>query len=308
MHISGKIFLFLAIAGAMASAAFMAQMMTVRNSWMKANNELKEANEQNAESIAKQEAELEKLQHDLDLALMNWGTPINGFDMTQANPGAVRVAIGSINGVVDGQSRNPPGENPVLHAFRPAQDGGGFVYVGPFQVQSVTDNETDMIPTWSVRTGEVDPWNQQNRLWRVWQRIPTAGTTRFTDLQQAIFAADERLTSKNSYLAIQQQLLDDAKMQNQVRMQELLGPDQPPPPPEDLDGMEFSHGLLAAIAAEEEARNELQSDIDQLRRKLKSAFERLKVTSEDNDELIKELPAPKVTAKAAPPTEVSANP
>lgn len=308
MHISGKIFLFLAIAGAMASAAFMAQMMTVRNSWMKANNELKEANEQNAESIAKQEAELENLQGELDLALLNWGTPINGFDMTQANPGAVRVAIGAVNGVVDGQSRQPPGENPVLHAFRPAEDGSGFVYVGPLKVQAVADNETDMIPTWSVRPGEIDPWNQQNRFWRVWQRVPSAGVTRFTDLQQEIFAADERLASKNSYLAIQQQLLDDAKQQNQVRMQELLGPAQPIPIPPDLDGVEFSHGLLAAIAAEEEARNELQADIDQLRRKLKSAFARLEGTSKDNDALIKELPAPAVTSTNATPTKVSATP
>ena len=289
MHISGKIFLFLAIVGGAASAAFTAQMITVRNSWTMKNDGLRQSNVANAKSIVTKEADLAKLRAELQVVLMNWGTPITGFNVTKADAASVSLPIGMRNGIVGGQNRDG-GENPLLQAFRPSADGKGYVWVGPLHVQSVTDTNAELVPSWTVRAGEAAPWNAQNQRWRVWQRVPGGPITRFTDLQQALIDADERSTAKTGYLTVQQGLLDDANKQHQKRLEELQGPNNAPAPTGGLVGLEFTHGLLAAFAAEEEARNLLQAEIDRLRRQAKTAYATLKETTDDNSELIKELP------------------
>ena len=289
MHISGKIFLFLAIVGGFASAAFTAQMITVRNSWTMKNDGLRQKNVENAKAIVTKEAELAKLRDELQIVLMNWGTPITGFNVTKADAASVSLPIGMRNGIVGGQNRDG-GVNPLLQAFRPSADGKGYVWVGPLHVQSVTDTNAELVPTWTVRSGEAAPWNAQNQRWRVWQRVPGGNVTRFTDLQQALIIADERFTAKTGFLAVQQNLFDDANTQHQKRLQELQGPDNAPAPGAKLVGLEFTHGLLAAIAGEEEARNSLLAEIDGLRRDAKAAFATLQETTDDNSELIKQLP------------------
>jgi hypothetical protein len=289
MHISGKIFLFLAIVGGAASAAFTAQMITVRNSWTMKNDGLRQNNVENAKAIVTKEAELAKLRAELQVVLMNWGTPITGFNVTKADAASVSLPIGMRNGIVGGQNRDG-GENPLLQAFRPSADGKGYVWVGPLHVQSVTDTNSELVPSWTVRSGETAPWNAQNQRWRVWQRVPGGPITRFTDLQQALINADERLTAKTGYLTVQQGLFDDANKQHQKRLQELLGPAEVAAAPTDLVGLEFTHGLAAAIAGEEEARNSLQADIDRLRREVKTSYATLQGTKDDNSKLIKELP------------------
>ena len=297
MHISGKIFLSLVIVGAVASAAFTAQVITVRNSWTQKNDGLRQSNVENAKLIVSKEADLEKLRNELKNVLMNWGTPITGFNVNQASAASVSLPIGMRNGVVGGLNG---GENPLLQAFRPAADGNGYVWVGPLRVQSVTDTNTELVPTWSVRAQEAAPWNANNQLWRVWERVPGGHITRFTGLQQGLVNADERLNAKSGYLTVQQGLLADANKQNQKRLQELLGPANAPKPPGELTGLGFTHGLLAAIAGEEEARNSLQANIDRLRRELKTAYATLRGTSNDNTQLIKELPV-----AATKPTKTS---
>jgi hypothetical protein len=291
MHIFGKILLGLVIVGGAASVAFTAQMITVRNSWTQKNDGLRKSNIENATTIASKEAEIAKLRNELKTVLLNWGTPITGFNVNQANAASVSLPIGMRDGIVGGQNRQPAGENPFLQAFRAAADGSeAYVWVGPFRVQSVTDTNSELVPTWTVRPQEADPWNAQNQRWRVWQRVPGGRITRFTDLQLELVAADQSLNAKNDYLTDQQRLLVDANTQNQKRLQELLGPAEAGERPDKLVGLEFTHGLLAAISSEEEDRNSLQADIDRLRRELKTAYATLQGTSDDNTQLIKELP------------------
>ena len=127
MHISGKILLFFVIAGGAASAALMAHMMKVRNSWMESNQELRQANIDNVKSIADKEAELAKLRSELKLTIMNWGTPITGFNINQASAASVSAPIGTQQGIISGQNRQPPGENPLLQAFRPSGNENEYV-------------------------------------------------------------------------------------------------------------------------------------------------------------------------------------
>lgn len=292
MHVLGKVLLFLTIVAAAAATAFTARMIQVRNSWMKQAETLKAENEQYVRDIAAEEAELERLQRELNLMLLNWGTPVSGFTVTQASPSVVTVPIGTRHGVPSGQNRQPAGQNPMLYAFRPDSDGSGMIWVGSFYAQRVADAETDLVPTWTVRAGEADPWSTPGTRWRVWPRLPSAAVTRFGKLQQALIAADEQLSSKNNYLQVQQGLLDDANRHNRLRREELLGPPNPPAPPAELEDMEYSHGLLAAIAAEDEARNTAEAEVDRLRRVLKRSYQTLDVYRSDNVELVKELPQP----------------
>jgi hypothetical protein len=289
MHISGKIFLFLTIVGGFASAAFTAQTITVRNSWTMKNDGLRQKNIESSKAIVTKEAELAELRAELKLVRMNWGSWITGFTVNQASAASISLPIGMRKGIVGGQNRQG-GENPLLQVFHQSADGKGSVWVGPLHVQSVTENSAELVPTWSVRAGEATPWNVQNQRWRVWQRVPAGQVTRFTDLQHELISADERLTAKIGYLTVQQGLFEDANKQLQKRLQELLGPAEAAEIWTELVGLEFTHGLLTAIGGEEEARNSLQAEIDRLRREVKEAFAMLERTTDDNSELIKELP------------------
>jgi hypothetical protein len=297
MNIWGKVLLGLVILGAGAATALTARMVEVRNSWLKQNQNLREANIENVKQIASKEAELEKVRNDLKVALLNWGTPVTGFPIQPgAGAGAINLQVGMRNNIISGEARQMPdgsaGQNPLLHAFRPADDGNGYAYVGPLRPQSITDTNTTAVPVWTVRSGEADPWNAQTQQWRVWPRVPPGAVTQFMDLQARLIKADESLASKDKYLEIQQALLDEAKKQNQVRRQELLGPENPPESPEPLDGMEYTHGLLAAMEAEEEARNVLLAEIDRLRRELKASYARLNGLRDDNLKKVQQLPQP----------------
>jgi hypothetical protein len=298
MHIFGKILLFMVIIGAATATAFTARMFDVRNSWMKAAEDLKQNNDENAIEIAKQEAELSSLRRELRLLSLKWGASIPDIAVADgASAQSITLRIGTSSGVASGQSRQPPGENPMLYVFRPADDGNGMVWVGPFTAQTVRDRETDIVPTWTVRAGEAQPWSSNQTGWRVWHRLPAGAVTGFGKRQQALIDADERLANRNNSLKIQNGLLDGAKKQNGIRREELLGPANPPALTADLTDMEYTHGLSVAIAAEEEARNKSQAEIDRLRREVKIAFEILEENEKKNRELIKQLPQPPKVAK-----------
>ena len=293
MHIYGKILLSLVIIGAAASTAFTARMFDVRNSWLEAAAKLETENEKNAIEIAKQETDLARLKRELKLLLLKWGKPVTDVEVAEgASAQSVTLKIGTSNGIESGQNRQPPGPNPMLYAFRSADDGDGMVFVGPFTAQTVRDRETDLVPTWTVRTGETQPWAANLSGWRVWSRLPAGAVTGFGKLQQALIDADERLANRDMSLKIQQGLLDGANKQNRIRREELLGPANPPKPAADLTSMEFTHGLSAAIAAEEEERNKSQAEIDRLRHEVKLAFEKLEENEKTNRQLIKQLPQP----------------
>ncbi len=281
MHVLGKVLTGFVIIGALAALGLTAKMLDVRGSWLKKASELKEENIANAAKIDELEAKLRAKRSELARVQIGWGQSWNLPQPPTVNPsGLVAAPIGTNQGVRAPDENNPA---PVLYLFRPDQQTG-MKYVGPFKAQTVRDNQLGMMPTWTTRPDEVTGWQSGGAgTWRIRSMVPSFAVSRFADLYADLTTSDETLSAKQENLARHNQLLAEAEAQQKVRQQELLGGIDVPPatelPPE------FTEGLVKAVEDEEEARNKLLAQVDQLRRELQQKRARLLTLVEGNRNL-----------------------
>ena len=292
MHILGKVLLGFVIVLGAVGVALTAKTIAVRNYWMEQVADLETANADNAKTIADLGAELDEVRRGLDRTLFNWD---DYWTNVQAEPAGgneelLIVGLGTRDGLVSGAAMKPPAENPALFAFRPTDEGDGYLWVGPFQAGQVRETDAGLDPVWRVRGNEMQLWEQPGEVWRFRKRIPTGAVARFNDLQRSLTEADEFIAAKDRYIQNQQKLGDDAKEQNRKRVEQLLGPPNPSDPPADPKRMEYTHGLVTALAAEEETRNEAQVAVDRLRREIKKSNRQIDDLMADNKNAVAELP------------------
>jgi hypothetical protein len=202
-----------------------------------------------------------------------WNFPQNSGAITKQN-GQLRFSnIGTNNGLVTRQVTDENGAQqlmlPVVHAFYNGAEG--VTYAGEFKAPEAGLTATSCVlqPVHRVSPQEAAKW-PVNAAWRLRGMIPSGDRTSIDELFRRLVRTNELTQQTVANIARQQGLLQAAENALSVRNGELLGN---PAGIVDPERPEFFVGLLQAIEDFEEERNQLQLDVDYLRRALKASSE-----------------------------------
>jgi hypothetical protein len=168
---------------------------------------------------------------------------------------------------------------PAVHAFKAMPEGGMF-YVGEFQAEQLDATTATLVPIWRVTEEELDVWTSDTELpWRFRTLVPAGDRLEVDQLHAQLQKLTEIYAEVEANTIQQRKLLEEAEAQLAIRKEELLGsPDTEPIPGRP----EYSEGLVKAVSAEEDRRNNLQINVDSLRRQIKAA-------NEERETLIRQL-------------------
>lgn len=275
MNVWGKVFAFLAVIGAVAGVAFSARMLEVRNSWSKRAMDLQADIQKNAEQIDEKAAQLKGLEAEYDRTMLTgWNEYWNGPVVTVQPDGTVTSELGSNYRVAEGQ---------VLYLFQPVANGAESLYVGPFKITTLRENQSVLTPDWRVQPGDPATW-ASGQPWRIWANIPNAHKSRFVDLEVDLVNANELLAAKQFNITVQDELIAKAKEHRDLRIGELLGSADNAGLRGKVDAR-FVDGLVAAIEQEEEERNTVLADVDGLRRLIKMNYDNYVKLRDENVDL-----------------------
>lgn len=283
MHISGKILAFLTVLLAIGAMALGAKVTQIRSRWMETVQKREAEVAKNDQQIAELTEKLNLLTAELRRTMLPWDRYWSPVPAALQNPatGEVQANIGTANGLK---------ENMALHGFV-KQGDGSFLYCGQFKVRRVNEGNATLDPDWRYRPDEGQLW--QGREWRFWTLIPVGNLPRFVQLEDQFIRGDQLLQERTNELDRQKKLLELASAQLALRIGEINGF-------EDLKGRtlppEMVDGFLTTLVNEEELRNALLVEVDQLRRDLLETNEKIQSTLEDNARLESALGGEKVTA------------
>ena len=289
MHTLGKVLVWLVVIGWVAALAMTVKMLDVRNSWTQKLDDLKTRNQQNAAQIAEKQSEFDDLRAQLAQTMLGWDKAWSNIPVIPNQDGTLTAQIGTNDGY--GLPATP--EKPAAYLFVTNPADGTSQYVGSFQAAAVRENQTAFQPTFRIRGNEPQQWPASGN-WRVRAMVPPTFVERFSDLHGALTLGDQALANKQQHLQIQQELVEVSKKHLTHRQEELLGYKTPPPGADQLPE-EWTVGLAAAVANEEERRNEELTELDRLRREVKDAYARLGTLIRQNTELVRSLPGPDFT-------------
>ena len=225
-------------------------------------------------AIARQE--LTKASTDLENLVTgwdrSWNIPQNSGAIAKDQNGQLSISnIGTNHGLVTRQVTDEDGAQqlmqPVVHAFFNGAEG--VTYAGEFIAPQAELTATSCVlqPVHPVSPQEAASW-PVNAAWRLRGMIPSGDRTRIDELFRRRVRTFELTQQTVANITRQQGLLQAADSALSVRNGELLGN---PDGIVDPERPEFVVGLLQAIEDFEEERNQLQLDVDFLRRALKTS-------------------------------------
>ena len=202
-----------------------------------------------------------------------WEFPAGG------NIGSVSVAgprlnvngLGRINGLVP---ITKPGTTdqfpPIAHVFTlDAQNQVVYVCEFAARLDQLQDTNCVLEPTWLALPQELASWNF-SRGARIRSQIPPGTRNSFSSLNQTIMRSFQQEGLTDIHIQDQTRLNAAAEEGLNVRKRELTGD---PDGPEIAEHPEYRSGLVAALKNLEEDRNAVQAEVDDLRRRLKTATE-----------------------------------
>jgi hypothetical protein len=263
MHISGKIFAWMVVALGAASIYMGAKTLGIRQAWMeRAQKDERDFNE-SREAALKAHLEYDQKRNEYVRAILGWDRYFNGVEAAIDQNGQLAVqGIGAAVGLKN---------DDLLYVFALNQDGTDSTYVGCFRVAQAAENRVVAIPHWRLREGDLAPGKLPFGA-RVRTQVPTAHQARFATLDQQLLAVEQGLADaleeKQALAALAAQtekLIDE-------RQKELDGdPAFETKSVPDVNKL----GLLAAIAKEEESRNQALLEADRLHRELLQVRQKL---------------------------------
>ena len=245
------------------------RLLTARNKMTKAFDNVYKINVQQALELDKKQVELNGLLADITGNSLGWEQTWDdrqaGLDLDQL---LLRTNLGTNDGL--SISQVPGGQlAPHLYAFIEQPDGVGR-FVGEMEVGNLQAQRSAMKPTWMLAPNEALLWQPQSgqqQKWRFRSQIPQSYKSRFEDQHARLLRAFQNGQTLEQQIALQNNLVQLANEDLNVRLGELVRGNPQAEPQEDRP--ELSIGLVAAIEAAEELRNELQKDVDDLRRMIK---------------------------------------
>jgi hypothetical protein len=285
------------------------KLLVFHNQWSEQLRDAKKGAVDSIEARATARQELTKVSTDLDSLVIgwdrSWDIPQNSGAITKPQNGKLRFSsIGTNHGLVTRTVTDEDGTQklmlPVVHAFYGAAEG--MTYAGEFVVDSqagLTATSCVLKSVHPVTLQEAASW-PVNAAWRLRGMIPSGARTNIDELFRRQVRTDELKKQTVANITRQRGLLQAAEAALSVRNGELLGN---PDGIVDPERPEFVVGLLQAIEDFEEERNQLQLDVDHLRRALKES-------SEDRNQKLEALAgaAAKLPDTSSEPPQVSGQP
>ncbi|MCA9048367.1 MAG: hypothetical protein KDA89_06545 [Planctomycetaceae bacterium] len=279
------------------------KLLVVHNKW---NETLRDSRSKAAAAIqSEREAGLEFASANADLISVNtgwgivWTVPPRAPNNAPDTPSLEKQADGRL--VVRNVGRNSgmrtdynddggaqQQQIPVVHAFYGA--AGGYVYAGEFAATDVRDDGCLLTPVRTVTPQEVTAW-PDNGTWRLRSMVPSGHRSKIDEWNVHLYRTAQLIQQADANIVKQQDLLAKAEVALAARRKELLGdPGREPVP----NRPEFTAGLLQTIEDFEEERNQLQLNVDTLRRRINEEIavrdERLQTLTQQTAQ----LPAPDV--------------
>lgn len=237
---------------------------------------------QRSHDLARQE--LSKATADVDSLTIGWAqfwnipargpnNPPNAPQINIDNNGRLQTTnLGSDHGLKQRSFEDAQGASktmsPTVHAFVAGAEG--YVYAGEYIATQTTPNSAVLTPVQNLRDRAAFLRQNIGGNWRLRTLIPTAKRMTNDELHQHFRRTAEMTQRTTANIERQQRLFKEAEVAYQTRRGELLGDDTREPVAERP---EFTKGLLLVIEETEEQRNQLQLDVDDLRRRIKAAIE-----------------------------------
>lgn len=289
------------------------KLLVIHNQWSEKFRDAKQKTQDAMRSHDLARQELSKATADIEGQTVGWGRfwtipargPNNAPDAPQIsvmNDGRLRLAnLGASQGLqplpFDDDANNSQTAAPVVHAFVASAEG--FTYAGEFNATET--NATGATLTPAHGTPDVNFLRSNvNSTWRLRTMVPPALRLSIDELYQhnrRTFEATQRTIAN---ITRQQELKTAAEVAYQTRRGELLGVLNPKPEDVVSERPEFTQGLLQVIEQTEEQRNQLQLNVDSLRRDIKTAIrEQSEYLESLNDTLLTMPGATTNFAKAA---------
>lgn len=291
---------FLVVIPAFFALILSAEMIENRGQWTKTVAEERAKQEKSAEEIKTVSRQYNQLLAQYDREMLGWDRFMPTVPV-QVGDGQLTAGVGTGQGIVQDQT---------LFVFKDFGEQSAFV--GPFRVAEVNQNQSLLMPAWTLQPGESDDWAAASN-WRIRLQVPMANKTRFSQLQADLVVAAERLGSREKNLEIQEELLRHAERDRDQRMMELNGGDPQSAQLSDLLPQQFVEGLVKALRDHEDARNTELAAVDDLRRRIKVAYETFLRVTRENQEQMAQLPGAEPVEPATPqlpaeplPTETEA--
>ncbi|NNJ26727.1 hypothetical protein [Alienimonas chondri] len=288
MKIYRIIFSSLLVIGGIAAFYFSIRSLDTQSSWSSEANEAQAAAEQAAEGLPALRANELQLTNELRAANAGFGQVLTARQPQFDAQGNVALDIGTADGLAAGEAGAAA---PVVHLFAPTGEGDASVYIGPFSVVQAAERSSQLAPTFVVQPGEPQTWPVAAP-WRVRYDVPASRASQFETLDASLVTRREVLGNRRNTLELRRQSVADAQDTLAARERALLGD---PDAPEISDAPEIKAGIIAATTAEEQDRAERLVELDQLRRAVKNASDRLRAALAENVDLAGRLPT------AAPP-------
>jgi hypothetical protein len=296
MNTLGKVYAGLTILAMCGWVYLGGRLGKTANDWSVKLRDAKSATQKAVADHKKSELELSTAQSELARLKLGWG-----FEWTlpaDGSKGSVQVVgtslavtgVGTESGlqtrqvIAEGKEQILP---PTVHVFQLTTEGGSR-YVGEFlaDLDQLAPNSSVLRPTWAVTAQEIGAWDFATGV-RLRSLVPGSGRIQVEGLNQAIQRLREHHAVADTNLKNQADLLEAAENQLAGRKAELLGN----PEAADLkDRPEFKVGLVQALHDIEETRNQLQVDVDDLRRMVLEATETRNQLVVDLNELASRLP------------------
>lgn len=279
MHTIGKVFLVLTLLSALIAVPLTARLINTRNTWMKQVDAGQTAIERNQKQLQTAQEELDSVKAQLTNQRFAWDTMFLAQNSGIDQQGVLTVNIGPRQGFGVVPQGSP---QPVVHAFAVRPDGSS-VYAGPFRVVAAQGSQSRLEPTFPVFPADIANWKAQT--WRLWQVIPSQAPSRVTALTNEIIETREALVARQDTLALQKKAVVQAKTALETRKKELFGDPQATP----IQGSpEITVGLVAALQEADAARNKELAKLDELRRSVVNAYQRLtKLVAQNQGQLAK---------------------
>lgn len=258
------------------------KLLVIHSQWSEKFRDAKQATQDAMTSHDLARQELSKATADIDGQNVGWGrfwtipargpnNPPNAPQINVMNDGRLRlVNLGAEQGMKPlpfaDDANAAQTAAPVIHAFVASAEG--FTYAGEFVATET--NATGATLTPAHGSPDINFLRANiNQTWRLRTIVPPALRLTIDELYQHFRRTSEATQRTMANITRQQELKTAAEVAYQTRRGELLGNSEA----EAVQGRpEFTKGLLQVIENTEEQRNQLQLDVDSLRRNIKNAI------------------------------------
>ncbi len=277
MHTMGKVGVWLVVLAALGASMLTSKLIQVRDGWTKKDFAARDQYRALVPKIDELQVTLSTLEGERFRALDLWGTSSGPVQTTVQAQGVLNIDLGANSGMV---------EKKIVYGFE-VQPDNSAIYRGDFTVATARE-QSQLRPNWKVRAEDGGTW--KSGMWRWRNQLPPAFQQNFDKQLLLLGQTEDDLNDRRQSVEVQTKLLAQAQEQLKLREAELVGGEQLSKDP--AVDVEFREGLVAGVEQVEESRNQILTQVDDLRRKLRAVQSEVDRLQKLNIELANKLPQP----------------